>query len=70
MMRIITLAGLAITLVGFSAASIAQDAGLPPDEERERSDPELPYSPCQQVLDELYQRSQHAHRPTGLDQHR
>jgi hypothetical protein len=45
MTRIITLAGLAINLWLFGVVSLAQDAGLPPEEDPERVDPELPYSP-------------------------
>jgi hypothetical protein len=45
MKRFITLAGLASALCFLSTISLAQDAGLPPEEEAERTDPELPYSP-------------------------
>jgi hypothetical protein len=45
MKRFITFAGLASALVWLGTVALAQDAGLPPDEEPERSDPELPYSP-------------------------
>ena len=69
MKRIITLAGLAITLLGFSAASIAQDAGLPPDEERERSDPELPYSPYASgsAATRVYWGDTHLHTSYSMD---
>ena len=40
-----TPACLASLLCLFAAAALAQDAGLPPDEEPEKTDPELPYSP-------------------------
>jgi hypothetical protein len=45
MKRFITIAGLASAFCFLSAASLAQDAGLPPEAEPERTDPELPYSP-------------------------
>jgi hypothetical protein len=45
MKRFITLTGLASALCFLSTISLAQDAGLPPEEEPERTDPELPYSP-------------------------
>jgi hypothetical protein len=45
MRRLITATILASSLCFLSAASIAQDAGLPPEKEPERKDPELPYSP-------------------------
>jgi hypothetical protein len=45
MKRFITIAGLASAFCFLSATSLAQDAGLPPEEEPERTDPELPYSP-------------------------
>jgi hypothetical protein len=45
MKRFITLAGLAGALCFLGTISLAQDAGLPPEEEAERTDPELPYSP-------------------------
>ena len=45
MKRIITLAGLASVLFFFTPLSLAQDTGLPPEDDPERSDPELPYSP-------------------------
>ncbi len=45
MNRLITAAILASTLCFLNTASLAQDTGLPPEEEPERTDPELPYSP-------------------------
>jgi len=45
MKRLITAASVAGTLCFLSTISLAQDAGLPPDEEPEHTDPELPYSP-------------------------
>jgi hypothetical protein len=45
MKRFLTLATLASTFIFMSSALLAQDAGLPPEEEPEKSDPELPYSP-------------------------
>ena len=45
MKRLISTAGLASAFCFLSTASTAQDAGLPPEEEPERTDPELPYSP-------------------------
>jgi hypothetical protein len=45
MKRLIAAAGLACAFCFLSTVSIAQDAGLPPEKEPERTDPELPYSP-------------------------
>ncbi len=45
MNRLITAAILASTLCFLNTASLAQDTGLPPEDEPERTDPELPYSP-------------------------
>jgi hypothetical protein len=45
MKRLIAAAGLASAVCFLSTVSLAQDSGLPPDEEPERTDPELPYSP-------------------------
>ena len=45
MNRVSRLTGLTGTLCLLCAVSFAQDAGLPPDDEPERTDPELPYSP-------------------------
>ncbi|NIL95050.1 MAG: DUF3604 domain-containing protein [Woeseiaceae bacterium] len=45
MKRLITAASLASALLFLSTVSLAQDAGLPPEREPERKDPELPYSP-------------------------
>jgi hypothetical protein len=45
MKRLITATILASSLCFLSAASLSQDAGLPPEKEPERKDPELPYSP-------------------------
>jgi len=45
MNRLIAAVSLASTLCFLSTLSLAQDAGLPPEEEPGRTDPELPYSP-------------------------
>ncbi len=45
MNRMVTLAGLATALCFFTPLSLARDIGLPPDDEPERTDPEMPYSP-------------------------
>jgi hypothetical protein len=45
MKRFVALAGLTGALCFLSSISLAQDAGLPPAKEPNRSDPELPYSP-------------------------
>jgi len=45
MKRLIAAASLASAFCFLSTISLAQDAGLPPEEEPERTDPELPYSP-------------------------
>ena len=45
MLRTIALILIAQFLGLFAAAAVAQDIGAPPDEEPERTDPELPYSP-------------------------
>jgi hypothetical protein len=45
MNRVSATIGLASILCFFGAASVAQDTGLPPEEEPAHTDPELPYSP-------------------------
>ena len=69
MKRLITFAGLATALVCFGTVSFAQDAGLPPDEERERSDPELPYSPYASgsAATQVYWGDTHLHTSFSLD---
>ena len=69
MKRLITFAGLATALVCFGTVSFAQDAGLPPDEERERSDPELPYSPYASgsAATQVYWGDTHLHTSFSMD---
>jgi hypothetical protein len=69
MKRFVTIAGLASALCLFSTVSLAQDAGLPPDEERERSDPELPYSPYASgsAATRVYWGDTHLHTSFSMD---
>ena len=69
MQRFISLTGLAITLICVGTAAQAQDAGLPPDEEPERSDPELPYSPYASgsAATRVYWGDTHLHTSYSMD---
>jgi hypothetical protein len=69
MKRFITLAGLASTLIFLGTVVLAQDAGLPPDEELERSDPELPYSPYASgsAATRVYWGDTHLHTSFSMD---
>ena len=69
MKRFLTFAGLASALVCFGTVSFAQDSGLPPDEERERSDPELPYSPYASgsAATHVYWGDTHLHTSFSMD---
>ena len=69
MQRFMSLAGLAITLICFGTVAQAQDAGLPPDEEPERTDPELPYSPYASgsAATRVYWGDTHLHTSYSMD---
>ena len=69
MTSFITFSGLASTLICLGTVALAQDTGLPPDEEPERSDPELPYSPYAtgSAATRVYWGDTHLHTSFSMD---